>query len=87
MPEYFAVPMAVAASNCLAVVPERFARLVAARMPLRLLSPLLELPVPCVVQLWHERTHADPGCRWLRDLVQEAAAPEGGGRAAGEAGW
>jgi DNA-binding transcriptional LysR family regulator len=39
----------------------------------------VELPIPSpaftVSMLWHPRLHADPGHRWLRNVVLETCAP------------
>jgi DNA-binding transcriptional LysR family regulator len=38
-------------------------------------EPPVPLPRLLVRMTWHERTHNDEGCRWLRDRVLEAALP------------
>ncbi len=83
VPHYAAVPWVVAQSDLLAVLPERVARLLATRFPLR----LLELDVGRrlrLQQLWHPRSHLLPANRWLRaqllDVGRQAtsvAAPIG----------
>lgn len=61
----------VAGSRMLAVLPERVAR--AAGPGLRILPAPLALPRIEVSMYWHNRSHQDPGCAWLRDAVTRAA--------------
>ena len=45
-----------------------------ARPSLRLLKPPLALEPFATSMLWHARSDADPGCRWLRDMLLRAGA-------------
>jgi DNA-binding transcriptional LysR family regulator len=64
---------AVAHSDLIGTLPERFARALAGMFPLQV------LPIPMAIAeirqaiYWHERTHNEPGHRWFRDLVFELA--------------
>jgi DNA-binding transcriptional LysR family regulator len=60
----------VAASDLIAVFPERLARLQAAR--LKLVPAPLPIPGFTMAAAWHERVHNAPEHRWLRDAVVEA---------------
>src|SRR5256885_5531410 len=54
----------IAASDLIATVATRLARLYAEPLGLALLAPPLEVPPFTVSMAWHERAHADPGHRW-----------------------
>lgn len=60
----------VAASDLVAVFPERLARLQAAR--LRIVPAPLPIPGFTMAAAWHERVHNAPEHRWLRDAVVQA---------------
>jgi DNA-binding transcriptional LysR family regulator len=64
----------VAASDLIAVFPERLARLQAAR--LRIVPAPLPIPGFTMAAAWHERVHNAPEHRWLRDAVVEALLDE-----------
>lgn len=49
---------------------QRLAAIYQAQLPLRVLPVPLKLPPIKMVQVWHERTHADPLHRWFRRRVQ-----------------
>lgn len=59
----------VAESDLILTAPRRLAKAYQRALPLRLVEPPLELPGFTVLQVWHERQHADPAHRWLRQLV------------------
>jgi DNA-binding transcriptional LysR family regulator len=64
---------AVANSDLIGTLPERFAHALALKFPLQV------LPIPLAVanvrqaMYWHERTHKHPGHQWFRELVTELA--------------
>lgn len=64
----------VAASDLVAVYPERLARRAASR--LKILEPPLAIPGFTIVAAWHERAQRDPAHQWLRSEVQAALAAE-----------
>jgi DNA-binding transcriptional LysR family regulator len=80
----------VAESDCAATISATFARKVAVRYELAVLSPPLGLPPCAATQVWHTRWGADPAHVWLRRLVARTArtartahaAPEAASRAA-----
>ncbi|MGH7816413.1 MAG: hypothetical protein ACREOR_03405 [Candidatus Binatia bacterium] len=41
--------------------------------PLRILKPPVEMPGFTMCQVWHEIHRNDPGHRWLRDTLSDAA--------------
>jgi DNA-binding transcriptional LysR family regulator len=67
-------PMVVAGSDLVTTLPETLARRAAEILPLRLLSPPLELAATRIHAVWHERWHHDPGHRWFRDQVVDTMA-------------
>jgi DNA-binding transcriptional LysR family regulator len=74
---FSAAASAAAESDLVAGLPERVARYYAKHLPLTLAS----FPAPLTFELemglgWHERTHADPACRFFRDLVVRALGPK-----------
>ncbi len=68
LPSFLGVASIVAQTELLALVPERYASVVAASEAVRFLPIPVELPSYQVKQHWHERYHADrrtAGCaRW-----------------------
>ena len=71
----------MAQTELLAIVPERYASVVAGSEAVRFLPIPVELPSYQVKQHWHERYHADVSNRWLRQMV--AALFAGADAAAG----
>jgi DNA-binding transcriptional LysR family regulator len=70
---FSAAASAAAESDLVAGLPERIARYYAKYMPLT----LTRFPAPLSFELemglgWHDRTHADPACRFFRELVVRA---------------
>jgi DNA-binding transcriptional LysR family regulator len=43
------------------------------RLPVAIVKCPLNFPPLDYYQLWHERTHASAGSRWLRELVRDVA--------------
>lgn len=70
----WAVPWMVEHTDLIAFVPRRFAETIADNYDI----VIHEMPVPIAEQyaylMWHERNSIDPGHKWLRDRLIEAAA-------------
>lgn len=64
------VPALVAASDLIAVYPERLAARCADR--LRIVAPPVPIPGFTMVAAWHERAQHDPAHQWLRESVHAA---------------
>jgi DNA-binding transcriptional LysR family regulator len=69
LPSFLGVASIVAQTELLAIVPQRYASVVAASEALRVLDIPVALPGYQVKQHWHERYHADVSNRWLRQTV------------------
>lgn len=74
VPHFIVAPHVIAATDYVLTVAASLAHTLAPVLGLRILEPPIELPRASYWQLWHERTHADPGHKWLRGLVAEAAS-------------
>jgi DNA-binding transcriptional LysR family regulator len=66
VPGLHVLPMIVANSDLLAVVPRRLADAFAARVPIRVLPLPVAIPQFDICIHWHERYHNDPAIRWMR---------------------
>ena len=66
VPGLHVLPIIVANSDLLAVVPSRLADAFAARIPIKVLPPPVAIPQFDICIHWHERYHHDPAIRWMR---------------------
>ena len=69
VPSFLGVPRLIAASDFLAIVPERLGRLLSEGKNMKLLPLPFSLPTFTVTQNWHERYNLDPAHQWLRGVV------------------
>ncbi|APR75574.1 Transcriptional regulator [Minicystis rosea] len=78
VPRFSSAVMAVASSDWMAVLPERFVASMAAQVPLRVLPAPFKLPSLPIQAIWHARSDADEGVKLVRRLAREAvdAAPD-----------
>jgi DNA-binding transcriptional LysR family regulator len=74
VPHFLLAPHVVAGSDAVATLSAHLAARLAPLLSLEVHLPPLPLPGQPISQLWHERTHADPAHRWLREQVREACA-------------
>jgi DNA-binding transcriptional LysR family regulator len=63
---FLVLPKILRESDLMAVVPRR---LVADAKDLAVFEPPLDIPGFTKTVAWHERTHRDPGHRWVRELL------------------
>jgi DNA-binding transcriptional LysR family regulator len=70
---FLTIPLIVSRTDMLATLPRKLALTFTAQHRLQLLELPLRLPKIRYASYWHERSQKDPGHRWLRGLVQEAA--------------
>jgi DNA-binding transcriptional LysR family regulator len=76
LPHALVAPYVVASSDLLLTMPERSARAVAAASGLTILEPPSELRLGgfSISLVWHEKTDADFGRAWLRNVIAAEAA-------------
>lgn len=66
VPDFVALPMLVAQSDLLVIMPAGLANVFAAYLRLKILQPPVPLPRYDVKIYWHERFHRDPANLWFR---------------------
>lgn len=66
VPDFVTLPMLVAQSDLLAIMPAGLANAFAGNLRLKVLPPPVPLPKYDVKIYWHERFHRDPANMWLR---------------------
>ena len=72
VPYFLIAAMAAAETDCVAALPDRLADLCVGLLPLKKVAATFPLPRLTTVMVWHERTDADPGAKFFRELVAEA---------------
>jgi len=70
---FLIVPYLLTGTTRIATVPQRMAVELARMHPLRILKPPVAIPGFTMCQGWHEIHRNDPGHRWLRDALGNAA--------------
>jgi DNA-binding transcriptional LysR family regulator len=70
---FLTIPALLAGTDAIASLPQRLAQRFARQYPLQVLDAPVRLPRIRYAAYWHERNQNDPGHRWLRQLVQQAA--------------
>lgn len=80
VPYFITAAMIASRTDCVAALPGRMADLVCRYFPLTRLATTFPLPKMGMSLVWHERTDADPGARYFRDLVVEAVTAAHGVR-------
>lgn len=81
LPHFLALPHVLATTDLAATVPEALGKVLlslqAGAEPggLLLLPHPVKLPSFQINQFWHERSHADPACQWLRAQVFRLFGP------------
>jgi DNA-binding transcriptional LysR family regulator len=73
VPHFSVVPLLVE-RGYVATLSRRLAQAQARSYELSLCDPPLALGERATRMIWHDRTDADPGSRFLRQLVRDAAA-------------
>lgn len=69
IPNFLGVVSTIASTEYLAIVPERFARIVAIGNQIKVIELPFEVPGYRVMQHWHERYAKDPAVTWLRETI------------------
>ena len=71
VPHFTVAPMVLERTDLILTLPARVARVFERRGNLKSLPPPVTIPPAEVAVHWHERFEADPGNRWLRELMTE----------------
>lgn len=71
VPQFMVLPLVIANSDLLVIMPSRLAKAFAQLVPIRVLRPPLPLKPYDIRVYWHERFHQDPASRWLRRSLVE----------------
>ena len=74
VPHFTVVPMILARTDHMVIVPEGLVRAVAPFGRFKSLRPPVDIPALDVKVHWHERFDQDPGMIWLRGLIVELYA-------------
>jgi DNA-binding transcriptional LysR family regulator len=72
VPYFTTAAMIASRTDCIAGLPNRLARVLCKTMPIKTVPTTFPMPKMGVSLVWHERTDADPGGRFFRDLVVAA---------------
>jgi LysR family transcriptional regulator, nod-box dependent transcriptional activator len=70
MSSYLLLPMVVATTGCLSLVPLSVAILAAQTHPIQFVKPPIKFPEFELVMVWHERDEAKPSGSWLREVLK-----------------
>jgi DNA-binding transcriptional LysR family regulator len=73
VPSFSLVPDVLVGTSYVAIVPERMARVLCRRFPLRQLPTPIDVEGFAMCLAWHEAHRDDEGHRWLRDQCARAA--------------
>jgi len=68
VPGFHVLPMIIASSDLLAVIPGRLAEAFVAHVPIKALPLPIPIPPFDIRVFWHERYHYDPALRWFRGI-------------------
>jgi DNA-binding transcriptional LysR family regulator len=71
VPGFHVLPMIIASSDLLAVVPGRLAEAFASRLPIAVLPLPISIPPYDISLYWHERYHRDPAVQWFRRIFTQ----------------
>jgi DNA-binding transcriptional LysR family regulator len=66
VPGFHVLPMIIASSDLLAVIPSRLAEAFVSHVPIKVLPLPISIPPFDIRIYWHERYHHDPALRWFR---------------------
>ena len=74
LPYFHVAPYVLMTTDLVFTTGRRFAAHYAKFLPIKVLPAPLGFPSLRFYQLWHERTHAAPAARWLREQVAQVAS-------------
>src|SRR5580704_5391064 len=72
VPYFTTAAMIAARTDCIAGLPGRLAKVLCKHLPIKVAATTFAMPKMGLSLVWHDRTDADPGGRYFRDLVAEA---------------
>jgi DNA-binding transcriptional LysR family regulator len=72
VPYFTTAAMIASRTDCIAGLPSRMAKVLCKHLPIKVASAAFPMPRMGMSLVWHERTDADPGGRYFRDLVVKA---------------
>jgi DNA-binding transcriptional LysR family regulator len=67
VPQFLSLPLVIAESDLLVMVPSQLAEVFARLVPLKVMQPPIRIPAYDIRVYWHERYHHDAANRWLRE--------------------
>jgi len=73
-PHFLSIPMVIASTDLVVTVPQPIGEVFRRIVELQVLQPPYPIPSFDVKQYWHRCQHADPGNRWLRNMVADLLA-------------
>lgn len=71
VPQFMVLPLVIANSNLLVIMPQRLAKNFSLLVPIKIMRPPVPLRPYDIRAYWHERFHRDPANRWLRGSLVE----------------
>src|SRR5262249_28871654 len=71
VPGFLVLPMIIASSDLLAVIPGRLAEAFVSHLPIKVLPLPISIPPFDIRLYWHERYHHDPALTWFRKAFVE----------------
>lgn len=77
---FLVIPAVLSATDIVATLASRIARAYRAEYDLIIFKPPFEAPEAMIWSIWHPRAEADPGHRWLRELLSSVAKDRSNGR-------
>lgn len=75
MPVFSGVYGAVSESDLIALLPHQLAMQIAQKFGLDIYEPPMAVDMVEIIMIWHRRSTASPGHRWLRNLIAEILEP------------
>ena len=75
MPVFSGVYGAVSESDLIALLPHQLAMQIAHKFGLNIFVAPMEIDMVEIIMIWHRRSNASPGHRWLRSLIADILQP------------
>jgi DNA-binding transcriptional LysR family regulator len=78
VPHFLVLPFVIAKSDLMVIIPGQLAEAFARLAPILIMEPPIWIPTYDIRVYWHERFHADPANRWLREICHDLLKPDPG---------